>query len=141
MTMASCIPVIPSADLGRSLRFWVKGLGFATSSEMREDERLVFCMLRNRDVWFMLNQRAGGATRPPDNYEGIRLYWAPEDIHGTRERLKLLGHAVSELVDREYGQTEFTLTDDDGFAHCFGVPTYKGEKHTPSQTAGSHWSS
>jgi len=30
---------------------------------------------------------------------------------------------VSELVDREYGQTEFVLTDDDGYSHCFGTPT------------------
>jgi hypothetical protein len=30
-----------------------------------------------------------------------------------------------DLVQRDYGQTEFVLTDDDGYAHCFGVPTSK----------------
>ncbi len=34
MTVTSCIPVIPSSDLEKSLRFWVEGLGFRTSSEM-----------------------------------------------------------------------------------------------------------
>jgi hypothetical protein len=30
---------------------------------------------------------------------------------------------VSELGQRDYGQTEFFLTDEDGYSHCFGVPT------------------
>ncbi len=70
----------------------------------------------------MLNQRAGTPAKP-DDYEGVRLYWSPKDIHETRERLKNLGYDVSELGHREYGQTEFVLTDDDGYTHCFGVPT------------------
>ena len=36
MTVKSCIPVIPSADLGKSLRFWVKGLGLTMDKEMKE---------------------------------------------------------------------------------------------------------
>jgi len=89
---------------------------------MREGDKLIFCMLRKDDSWFMLNQRAGTAVKPED-YEGIRLYWGPKDIHRTRERLKSLGYTVSELEHRDYGQTEFFRTDDDGYSHCFGVPT------------------
>ena len=120
MPVESCIPVIPSADLNRSLRLWVDGLGFAVSSEMRKDGKLIFCMLHKGAMWFMLNQRAGSPQKP-DDYDGIRLYWAPKDIRETREHLKSLGYSVSELEDRYYGQTEFFLTDDDGFSHCFGV--------------------
>lgn len=122
MAVESCIPVIPSADLEKSLRLWVDGLGFSMSSEMRNGDKLIFCMLRKDNLWFMLNQRAGNPVKPKD-YEGIRLYWAPKDIRETRERLKSLGYGVSELEDREYGQTEFFLVDDDGYSHCFGVPT------------------
>ena len=122
MTVRSCIPVIPSADLDKTLRLWVEGLGFSRESDMRVEGRLVFCMLRNGQLCFMLNQRAGSPVAP-DNYEGIRLYWAPSDIHETRQRLIRLGYAVSETVDRDYEQTEFSLTDDDGYSHCFGVPT------------------
>jgi hypothetical protein len=89
---------------------------------MRNGEKLIFCMLHRDNLWFMLNQRAGTLVKPKD-YEGIRLYWAPKDIHETRERLKSLGYGVSELEEREYGQTEFFLTDDDGYSHCFGVAT------------------
>ena len=122
MSIQSCIPVIPSADLERSLRLWVDGLGFSMSSEMRKDDKLIFCMLRKDDLSFMLNHRAGTPSKPK-GYEGIRLYWAPTDLNKTRERLKSLGYDVSELQHRDYGQTEFFVTDDDGYSHCFGVPT------------------
>jgi hypothetical protein len=36
-----------------------------------------------------------------------------------------LGYSVSEIVDRDYGQTEFFVTDDDGYSHCFGAATNK----------------
>jgi hypothetical protein len=45
------------------------------------------------------------------------------NIHEMRERLLQLGYAVSDICQREYDQTEFFLTDDDGYSHCFGVPT------------------
>jgi hypothetical protein len=91
-------------------------------SEMREAGKLVGCMLRNDKLAFWLNRRAGTAVKP-ENYEGIRLYWAPSNITETRNHLKQLGFAVSEIVKREYGQTEFFATDDDGYPHCFGVAT------------------
>lgn len=122
MPIESCIPVIPSADLEKSLRLWVDGLGFTMSSEMREDGKLIFCMLHKGDLCFMLNRRAGTPVKPRD-YEGIRLYWAAIDIHETRERLKSLGYRVSQIAYRDYGQTEFSLKDDDGYSHSFGVPT------------------
>jgi uncharacterized glyoxalase superfamily protein PhnB len=124
MPVEACIPIIPSADLEKSLRLWVDGLEFSVISEMRNGEKLIHCMLQKGDLWFMLNRRAGNPVKP-DDYNGIQLYWAPKDLNETRERLKSLGYRVSELEDREYGQTEFFLTDDDGFSHCFGVPTQK----------------
>jgi hypothetical protein len=135
MPVESCIPIIPSADLEKSLRLWVDGLGFSMSSEMRKDDKLIFCMLRKDDLCFMLNQRAGTPVKLED-YEGIRLYWAPKDIHKTRERLKSLGYGVSELEHRDYGQTEFFPTDDDGYSHGFGVPT-QGRGNSPSAPARS----
>ena len=124
MSVRSCIPVIPSADLEKSLRLWVDGLEFSKSSEMYDGKRLIFCMLQKSDLWFMLNHRTGRPEKP-ENYDGIRLYWAPHNLNETRERLKSIGYVVSAIEDREYGQTEFFLTDDDGFTHCFGVPTQK----------------
>ncbi|PUZ29404.1 hypothetical protein DCC81_08130 [Chitinophaga parva] len=121
MTMQACIPVIPSADLQRSLRFWVEGLGLAVDREIRQDGVLVGCMVFNEKVCFWLNQRAGGPIGR--EYEGIRLYWTPDALFATRDRLARMGYEVSAIEQRDYGQTEFFLTDDDGYSHCFGVAT------------------
>jgi catechol 2,3-dioxygenase-like lactoylglutathione lyase family enzyme len=131
MLVESCIPVVPSADLEKSLRFWVEGLGLSMDRAMRHNGRLVGCMVHNDRLSFWLNQRDGFSTKP-DNYEGLRLYWAPSDIHGLRERLLQLGYSVSDIVDRDYGQSEFFVTDDDGYSHCFGVATQKGVGHDPA---------
>ena len=64
MPVESCIPIIPSANLEKSLRLWVDGLGFSMSSEMRKDDKLIFCMLRKDGLCFMLNQRAGTPVKP-----------------------------------------------------------------------------
>jgi hypothetical protein len=120
-SVRSCIPVIPSVDLEKSLRFWVEGLGLAVERPMHRDGRLVGCMVGNVHLSFWLNERAGTPHKPA-NYEGIRLYWAPGDLYAVRDRLGRLGYRVSELAEREYGQTEFQVTDDDGYSHCFGVP-------------------
>ena len=120
--MSACVPIVPSADLEKSLRFWGEGLGFQSDTEMRDGERLIFCMLRRENLCFMLNQRAGDAASPK-NDEGIRLYWTPSNLHEAHAHLKRLGYGVSEIERRDYGQTEFFLTDDDGHSHCFGVAT------------------
>ncbi len=120
MLLTSCIPVIPSANLEQSLRFWVGGLGLKMDREMRHEGRLIGCMVHNEHTYFWLNQRTGTPIKPED-YEGIRLYWAPSDIHEAWARLKQLGYQVSDIVERDYGQTEFSAIDEDGYSHCFGI--------------------
>jgi catechol 2,3-dioxygenase-like lactoylglutathione lyase family enzyme len=120
----SCTPVIPSADIQKSLKFWVDGLGLSVVQPMEVDGRLVGCMVQNDRLRFWLNQRAGSPVKP-DDYEGLRLYWAPEDLHALRQRLIGLGFAPSEIIERDYGQSEFFMTDADGYSHCFGVATEK----------------
>jgi hypothetical protein len=124
MSVNSCMPVIPSADLEKSLRFWIEGVGLILDRQMHQDGKLVGCVVHNEHLHFWLNRRAGSPQKP-DGYEGIRLYWAPDDIHAMRARLMQLGYVASELINTVYGQTEFFVTDDDGYSHCFGVSTTK----------------
>jgi hypothetical protein len=83
----------------------VEGLGFEMDTEMREDGRLIFCMLHKGKLDFMLNQRAGTPVRPKPTRHSTVL--DPIDIRETRERLVQLGYAVSDICERDYGQTEF----------------------------------
>ena len=87
MHVESCMPVIPSADLEKSLRFWVEGLGLTMDRAMRQDGRLIGCMVHDEHLRFWLNQRVGSPIKP-ENYEGIRFYWAPRDIHALRDHLE-----------------------------------------------------
>lgn len=120
--VSSCLPVVPSADLERSLRLWREGLGFdVTWYEERRAGRLVGCGIGNGRIRVLLNIRQGDPRKPAD-YEGVRFYWAPDDLVALHARLRDLGYAVSEIEERYYGQAEFVMTDDDGFDHCFGVP-------------------
>jgi len=122
MQIKSCLPVIPSADLTKSLHFWVDALGLTADRHMYREGKLIGCMVHNEHVWFWLNER-GGASASPEEFEGIRLYWAPDNIYEAREKLKQHGFDASEIIDREFGQTEFVVTDHDGHFHCFGVAT------------------
>ena len=90
MSIKACIPVIPSANIEKSLRFWVEALGLTMDQEMNVEGKLAGCMVHNEDTWFWINRRAGTPIKPED-YEGIKLYWTPADIHETRERLKQFG--------------------------------------------------
>lgn len=121
MTLKACIPVIPSTNIEKSLRFWVQGLGLTMDQEMRRDDRLIGCMVHNERLYFWLNEKPAAPIQ--EEYEGIRLYWTPANIHETRGRLLQLGFEASEIEVRDYGQTEFFVTDDDGYSHCFGVAT------------------
>src|SRR5437867_11292419 len=100
MQVESCMPIIPSADLEKSLRFWIEGLGLTMDRAIRQDGRLIGCMVHNEHVYFALNQWPC-STIKPDNYEGIRLYWVPREIHGLRDRLGRLGYPVSKNRTRE----------------------------------------
>ena len=120
MSVRSCIPVIPSADLNHSLRFWVDGLGLTADRHMYREDKLIGCMVHNEHVCFWLNERPDSPAAPSD-FDGIRLYWTPEDLNALRDHLASLSFAVSEIEKRHYGQTEFFVTDDDGHSHCFGV--------------------
>jgi hypothetical protein len=122
MKIKACIPVIPSLDIEKSLRFWVDGLGLIADRQMRDGNKLIGCMVHNDNVYFWLNQ-SDGSPILPDRYEGIRLYWTPSDLHAIRERLIKYGFHASEIEKRDYGQTEFFVTDEDGYSHCFGVAT------------------
>lgn len=89
---------------------------------MRREGKLIGCMVYNEHTCFWLNEREGSTVKPED-YDGIKLYWAPVDIIEVRARLMKLGYEVSAIEDRDYGQSEFFVTDDDGHSHCFGVAT------------------
>ena len=113
-------PVILCADVQKSLPFWTDGLGFSVKDRIENEGTLVWCMLSGFGFYVQLHHRLGTET-PPDDYEGIRLYWEPEDLDALHAKLHALGYQPTEMIDRPYGRREFSLIDPDHFDHCFGV--------------------
>jgi hypothetical protein len=67
MAVNGCIPIVPSADLERSLKLWREGLGFdETWWEQHRDGVLVGCGIRKGAMTFMLNIRVGDPAKPED---------------------------------------------------------------------------
>lgn len=78
MHLESCMPVIPSADLEKSLRFWFEGLGLTMDRAMRRDGLLIGCMAHDEQLYFWLNERAGAPTAP-DDYDGQTEFFVTDD--------------------------------------------------------------
>jgi hypothetical protein len=70
MPVDSCIPVIPSANLEKSLRSWVDGLGLSMDRAMRQDGRLVGCMVHNERLPHTV-EVAGSNPAPPIAFPAI----------------------------------------------------------------------
>ena len=52
MTVTSCIPIVPSVDLERSLRLWREGLGFdETWYEQHREGKLTAAQRLLREGW------------------------------------------------------------------------------------------
>jgi hypothetical protein len=52
VVVESCIPIVPSADLEKSLRFWVEGLRLSMDRAMHDEGRLVGSMVHNEPMTF-----------------------------------------------------------------------------------------
>lgn len=74
------------------------------------------------EVIVLLAEPAGEYTNQAGRLSWHKPLPGSADIHETRGRLKQLGFEVSDIEERDCGQTEFFLTDD-GYSHCFGVAT------------------
>ncbi len=111
--MTRLIPMIPVANLSRSVEFYAK-LGF--SVEQRKDS-WGWAMLRFDDCRIMLSHSFNIHSSPPS--QSI-LYLYPDDIDLYHEQLKASGVVTPDLDKTFYGMTEFRLDDPDGNRLWFG---------------------
>jgi len=90
---------------------------------MRKGGKLIFCMLQKNNLCFMLNQRSGTPVKPTD-FEGVRLYWTPTDVHklesGCRASDTTFQNSNLETRTRQNSSSRWRW-----FSHWFGVATAK----------------
>ena len=107
MKMNQLIPMLPVADIGRSIEFYEK-LGF--SVETRRDEWR-WAMLVFGDCRIMVDQSIN--VHPGTPRSGV-LYLYPDDIVEYHQQVRATGLEIPDLETTFYGLTEFRLDDPDG---------------------------
>lgn len=107
MKMNRLIPMLPVADIGRSIEFYEK-LGF--SIESRRDEWR-WAMLVFGDCRIMVDQSIN--VHPGTPRSGV-LYLYPDDIVEYHQQVRATGLEIPDLETTFYGLTEFRLDDPDG---------------------------
>lgn len=107
MKMTRLIPMLPVADIGRSVEFYEK-LGFAVETR-RDDWR--WAMLASGECRLMVDQSING--HPGMARMGI-IYLYPDDIAAYHAQVRASGIEIPDLETTFYGLTEFRIDDPDG---------------------------
>ncbi len=105
--MERLIPMLPVADIGRSIEFYEK-LGFEV--ENRRDEWR-WAMLRFGECRLMVDQSVN--VHPGMPRSGV-IYFYFDDIEAFHADIRAKGLDVPDLETTFYGMTEFRLDDPDG---------------------------
>ncbi|MFT3745934.1 MAG: VOC family protein [Pyrinomonadaceae bacterium] len=114
--MNRLIPMLPVADIGRSIEFYEK-LGF--SVETRRDEWR-WAMLVFGECRIMVDQSIN--VHPGGPKTGV-LYLYPDDIAEYHKHVRASGLDIPDLETTFYGLTEFRLDDPDGNRLWIGQST------------------
>ena len=111
-------PIVPIADMDRSIRFYNEVLGFQTAMQSAE-----YSILTREGASLHLTMAADESvlevTRGHMSFyleiRGIETLW--EHVFAFKERYK-----IRDLSDREYGMREFHILDPDGCLIFVGEP-------------------
>ena len=119
--MATISPCFPVADVGATIRWYEKHLGFQ-SEPFPEKEPFVFAMLTRDEIEIML-QRVHGYQKP-DLYASrdggvwnayIRMEGVKEFYESVREKVEI----IQPLHQQPYGRWEFEVRDPNGYILVF----------------------
>ena len=106
-----------ASDLERSKKFYVDTLGWQLGTDEEGIAGLSFgtgYLVLRRD-----SRPAGSRTYGG----GMHVEVMVEDAAAEHARLKGLGLAVSELIDRPWGERNFSFSDPDGYVWAYGQNT------------------
>ena len=121
LELAAVTPMLKTKDLGETIAFYTKQLGFSVANQMEGDDgRPSWCCLRSGDVEVMFYS-AAGLNEPPGvpTMTGV-LYFNPKDVRAAWAQLKDSGKVEWELQEMPYGMLEFAIRDCNGYILSFG---------------------
>jgi uncharacterized glyoxalase superfamily protein PhnB len=119
------IPLLNVEDVSRSIAFYETVLGATVESQWELDGRVRWARVTFDGGKLMLNSpdsvSSAERLRRAECTDAV-LYLGCEDASAQRERLRAADIEVGELHEEEYGNSEFSLRDPDGYAIRFSSP-------------------
>jgi uncharacterized glyoxalase superfamily protein PhnB len=121
MKLTGLTPNLICADIARSLAFYRDVLGFDVTRTVPDEAPFVFVWLTRDGVNVFLNDAATvtaelpGATSLVAGKSGVALFLHVEDVRGFWAQVQDRAPVVMPIKDQWYGQTEFSVTDPDGY--------------------------
>jgi catechol 2,3-dioxygenase-like lactoylglutathione lyase family enzyme len=116
-------------DMPTSLAFYREVLGFEVASDVPEDGRCDWVLLRLHDAELMLNTAYEADHRPaaPDAarisaHGDTALFFDCEDVDAAYAHLQKRGVALKAPLVTDYGMKQLYLQDPDGYEICLQHP-------------------
>jgi uncharacterized glyoxalase superfamily protein PhnB len=130
MKLTDLTPNLITNDIDRALTFYRDVLGFDVVATVPEEPPLLFVWVKRDEVNVFLNDaRAVHEETPVGSLvvgqSGVALFIHMEGIADWWEQVQHKTHVVMPLKDQWYGQTEFSITDPDGYVITFAERTAK----------------
>ena len=129
IAVTKAVPFFRVADIQRSVRYYVDGLGFEFQHRWDPDGRLQWCMLRLGDASLMLQEMRPEQARELQGSlgKGVSVCFMCSDTIGLYRRFIERGiEATRPFVGNGLWAT--TLTDPDGYIIEFESPTDEPEE-------------
>ena len=130
MKLTDLTPNLITNDIDRALTFYRDVLGFEVVVTVPEQPPLLFVWLKRDDVSVFVNDSKAVHEETPVGslvvgQSGVALFIHMQGIADLWETLRTKTHVVMPLKDQWYGQTEFSITDPDGYVITFAERTAK----------------
>ena len=134
MKLTGLTPNLITNDIARALTFYRDVLGFEVVVTVPEEPPLLFVWLKRDEVSVFLNDVKAVHEETPDAHSmvvgqsGVAMFIHMDGISELWEQLRHKTNVIMPLKDQWYGQTEFSITDPDGYVITFAQRTAK--EHT-----------
>lgn len=123
MRLTNLIPMLETADLPETIRFYTERLGFTCQNVWPDTEQPCWATLRNGTVELMFalrneHRREFSATATP--LLTGSLYFYPDDVDAVWAQLQNTVTVEYPLETFDYGMREFGIRDCNGYLLQFG---------------------
>jgi lactoylglutathione lyase len=132
--VSQVIPLLGVSEMGRSLQYYVDGLGFAMTNKWIVDGKVRWCRLELGDATVMLQEF--GKAPEGKRGAGVSLWFQCQDAIGIYREVVSRGISASEPQVGN-GLWETSLADPDGYRLNFASPTDRPEDTKLSEVEGA----